>query len=609
MFARGSCLLLVAAALPFLLDADTGQQSSDKKTASSYKSPLGLALTEDGSRAFVALNTTGTLAVVDLRQGRVIAEIAVGNRPNDVALAGDSLFVTCEADSTLVKVDTKKLQVTEKWKTDKGPRGVAVFEDGSRAFVACHDAKTLWTLDTKSKKTASLKIPGWPERVIVHRDSDYRYLLVLSQEPGTGLVSLVDSKMPLRMLHTNRLGNITNPRGIVSKPGPSSFVLMVHQRPRTRVPATQIAQGWVFTNAVSSFSPWGVDTPPKARPRGKVLDNRVRSFADPSDVVLAGDHHAFVSCAGADTVLMLRTDKFVDANYGPIAYDEKTAHLLSKDDLSLSRRYVVGEIDTQSNPRRLALSRNGKTLVASNYLSDSLTVVDARNGRLVKHVSLGGLEPDAARRGEILFNSNELTHRGQFTCASCHPNGATDGLTWDLPRDGLGNFHNTRSLLGVKDTGPYGWLSTSVTLEDRIAGTLRTLHQHEPGKRELLDLVAYLKTLPAPSASSIPSDSASILLGKKLFENKARCAGCHSAPSFQDSEVHNVGTQVVGDPQASFDTPSLRGISRSAPYLHHGKAKTVQEVFTKYNNNERHGRAHTLDEDELRDLLAYLMSL
>jgi hypothetical protein len=33
---------------------------------------------------------------------------------------------------------------------------------------------------------------------------------------------------------------------------------------------------------------------------------------------------------------------------------------------------------------------------------------------------------------------------------------------------GVGNFKNTKSLLGVKDTAPYGWLGTSPTLEDRV---------------------------------------------------------------------------------------------------------------------------------------------
>src|SRR5439155_26693775 len=144
----------------------------------------------------------------------------------------------------------------------------------------------------------------------------------------------------------------------------------------------------------------------------------------------------------------------------------------------------------------LALSGDGKTLVVSNHLADSLTVIDAARLQVVRHIPLGTLKPDAARRGAILFHSSRSTFQGQFSCASCHPGGGSDGLNWDLTRNGVGNFLNTPSLLGVKDTAPYGWHASSPTLEDRVTGTLRTLHQHEPAAQETADLVAYLKTLP-----------------------------------------------------------------------------------------------------------------
>ena len=101
-------------------------------------------------------------------------------------------------------------------------------------------------------------------------------------------------------------------------------------------------------------------------------------------------------------------------------------------------------------------SSDGKTLVVSNHLSDSLTLIDTDSLKVRRHIDLGGPKPDNARRGEILFHSAKFTVQQQFTCASCHPDGGSDGLNWDLPRDGVGNFLNTRSLLGVKDTAPYG---------------------------------------------------------------------------------------------------------------------------------------------------------
>jgi cytochrome c peroxidase len=265
---------------------------------------------------------------------------------------------------------------------------------------------------------------------------------------------------------------------------------------------------------------------------------------------------------------------------------------------------------TQANPRRLALSGNGMVLVASNYLGDSLTVIDPDKLKVVRHISLGGPPPDAARRGEILFNSGKLTFHNQFTCASCHPNGGADGLEWDLTRDGIGNPLNTRSLLGVKHTAPYGWLGNSPTLEDRVAGTLRTLHRHEPQGTEVADVVAYLKTLdfprPLPPKSS---DLAAIIRGRAIFEGKGKCSNCHRRQALDDDLPHDVGTRIDGDHQDRFDTPALRGVGRTAPYLHHGQAKTLEEIFTKYNPRRRHGAAHLFSPAELSDVAAYLKSL
>jgi mono/diheme cytochrome c family protein len=203
-----------------------------------------------------------------------------------------------------------------------------------------------------------------------------------------------------------------------------------------------------------------------------------------------------------------------------------------------------------------------------------------------------------------------MTFQGQFSCASCHPDGGADGLTWDLTRDGIGNFMNTRALWGVKDTAPYGWHGSSPTLADRVTGTLRTLHRHEPQGTEVADLAAFLQTLPPPRPlPQKEADGPAIARGQVLFQGKARCSPCHRGPALDHPNTHDVGTRTTGDTQDRFDTPSLRGVVRTAPYLHHGQAATLEDVFTRFNARQRHGAAHLLSDAELADLIAYLKSL
>ena len=55
--------------------------------------------------------------------------------------------------------------------------------------------------------------------------------------------------------------------------------------------------------------------------------------------------------------------------------------------------------------------------------------------------------------------------------------------------------------------------------------------------------------------------------------------------------------------------PHLAGAYESAPYLHDGRAATIDEVFTKYNGEHRYGKAETLKPAQLRDLMEYIPEL
>ncbi len=59
----------------------------------------------------------------------------------------------------------------------------------------------------------------------------------------------------------------------------------------------------------------------------------------------------------------------------------------------------------------------------------------------------------------------------------------------------------------------------------------------------------------------------------------------------------------------AYDTPTLLGPYRTAPYLHHGKAATLDELLTKYNPGDRHGVTSELTEAERSDLVEFLKSL
>jgi hypothetical protein len=79
--------------------------------------------------------------------------------------------------------------------------------------------------------------------------------------------------------------------------------------------------------------------------------------------------------------------------------------------------------------------------------------------------------------------------------------------------------------------------------------------------------------------------------------------------------LHNVGTikpssgQRMGGPLTGLDTPTLRGIWDSPPYLHDGSATTLKEVLTTANPGDLHGVTSTLTSIEVDQLAAYLRQI
>jgi cytochrome c peroxidase len=126
--------------------------------------------------------------------------------------------------------------------------------------------------------------------------------------------------------------------------------------------------------------------------------------------------------------------------------------------------------------------------------------------------------------------------------------------------------------------------------------------------------MAYLQSLePLPSPYLKPDGSLSEAAerGKKIFNRRSvGCASCHPEPLFTSLQMKDVDTTGSLDQGAVlFDTPSLRELWRTPPYLHDGRAATVREVLTDHNLDDLHGTTSSLTEREIDDLVAYLLSI
>jgi DNA-binding beta-propeller fold protein YncE len=405
--------------------------------------------------------------------------------------------------------------------------------------------------------------------------------------------------------------------GVAWHPG-GEFALATLNRTKNLVPMTRVLQGWTITNGLAVVWKDG-------RVDQVLLDEPQRYFADVTDVAFTPDgSRAVVTSAGTDQVAVIDVAKLL-ALLARTPGGERDEVLPNW--LGASSEFVTARIPVAANPRGVAVSPDGTTAWVANTLDDSLSAVDLARPEAVARVDLGGpARVTHIRRGERLFHSARVAFQRQFACATCHPDGHVDGLTYDIEADGIGvSPVDNRTLRGIYDTDPFKWEGTNPTLARQCGARLAVFFTRiAPFTPEELQAVNdYTVTVARPPnrhrRPGAPLTDAQ-RRGKVLFNRErtndgreippeGRCAFCHFAPYFTDRQRRDVGTRQASDRQGAFDVPHLNNIYDSAPYLHNGIANTLEEIWTVFNPYDKHGVTNDMTKDQLNDLIEYLKTL
>jgi len=277
--------------------------------------------------------------------------------------------------------------------------------------------------------------------------------------------------------------------------------------------------------------------------------------------------------------------------------------------------------------------------------------------------------------GKMLFNDHRLSKDNIISCASCHNRGKafTDGKAKSLGVDKTVGLRNSMPLQNLAWKTQFFWDGRVTKLRDQVLIPIADkteMHQEiellpakltnlKPkfkaafGTDEItpekiaLALEAHLLTL-----TSLDSKFDQAMKGKatlteqekrgfQLFftENNPRknmrgadCFHCHSGPFFTDAAYHDTGLPSLADTglhrltgkqsdRSKFLTPSLRNVALTAPYMHDGRLKTLEEVIDHYDhthtktpnldpNLSKHGTIGLqLTAQDKADLVAYLKTL
>jgi YVTN family beta-propeller protein len=663
----GACQAALAAAMLgcSLWSGTTHVVAADgAKEILNYVSPVELLFSHDGMHLYVLCEQSGEVQVLDTATYAAIKTIAVGRVPRGFSLSanGDRLFVANSWDDTVSVIDTHLLEVIATWPVGAEPSSVVEDRAGKYLFVANRISDDVAVLDAQTGVEVKRLLAGrGASYMTLAPDGRRLYVTHVYPNPGThrtppeSEITVIDTARA-EVVDRIPLHSIAGVFHVaISADGRLGAAAELH--PKNLVPLAHLEHGGAFVDTLTLF---GADTDNK--PVEIPLDELERYAARPFGVAIAPDKsRMFVTSGGAEMVTVIdvpRLLRYVRTHRGPYA-----------EDLAASANYVVARIPVEHDPRGTTIAPDGRRLFVANRLDDTISVIDTRTSRLVSTISLTGSkqmwslhygeqmfsmasDPSrgraqcaichidehhrqaskmkltklkqvlALRRGEQTFYTARYSFQGQIGCANCHIDSTFDGLEWDLEPDGFGrDIVDNRLLEDVRGTAPYKWNGGNPDLPTECGPRTEKYFWRSENYdvRTLADITAYINSLPPrPNRWRLPGGlTPAQERGREIFERTVdnfghpiplenRCSYCHSGPKGTSQKSFDVGTKRPTDNSGLLDTPQLTNIALTAPYLHDGSASTLEEIWTVYNPEDKHGRTNDLIKDELNDLIEYL---
>ena len=600
-------IILIIIALAGLSSDIPGRESGSK---GSYLSPAHICVSEDKGEAYISLSTSFRIAVVDINKNKCKDYIDLPFNPGGLVLSRDSktlIVADKEPEGKVHFISTRDGQITKSHGVGHTPDAMAQTSDGSLLFVANRFSNSVSVIDVKSNKLVkTIAVDREPVKIVISPDD--QTVAVANLIPNSAAddpyvsstISLIDINS-LEITQNIKLANGSQSIKGLAFSGNGKHLYATHILSRNNLPTSQIQYGWINSNAISI-----IDTDRKAYITSFLLDNYNKGAANPSDIILSKDgKQLFIALSGVHELCI------IDLPELHALLDASVASKLKSFPNDLTALYEIKDRIPVSGKLPQFLAGYKGNILVSSYFSTFLEVFDTKNLEDVKTISLGS-EPDMdnERKGELYFHDADLCFQEWQSCSSCHPDARADGLNWDLMNDGAGNTKNGKSLLYSHYTPPAMITGIRDKAETAVRSGIKYILFSEPEEPVAEAIDSYLKSLEAVPSPFLSKGSLSRKAerGKQLFIETG-CKKCHSGKYFTDMKKYDVGTGLGVHEKESFDVPALSEVWRTAPYLYDGRAKTMMEVFTKFNPDDAHGLTGNLSEEDLDCLVEYVLCL
>lgn len=609
-----------------------GSLSSEALTITVLEPPVGprpnastsLLCDTPGRRVWTVHPDNDTLAVLDADTLAVVFEVPTCRDPRALGLTqGGEVWVTCHDDDRLGIYAASNGASIAEIAVDYGaaPTGLVVSPDGSTVYVSLQGRGDVRRYNVASRQeTGRLSLgdldEGSTPRAMALSGNGSRLLvgrfLTLADDAEVWEIDTVSwSVQPSR--HIPKAGNEDNRDTTASGKGIANYLSSLLFTPDS-------SSAWVTAtkpNTERGLFFGGEDLDSDNSVRNQVIDLDLATgqpYAidlDNSESASAlgysplGDY-LFVTLQGNDEVVVL------DA----LAIDESTG-----------LGSFVTRLGTGAAPQGVCTDADSGRTFVKNFTGRSVTALGTGDLFVTGNKAVGGtevatvgseiLDPQVLLGKQIFYRGGDprMSAEGYLSCATCHLDGGQDGRVWDFTGRGEG-FRNTTSLRSRAGMGQGNvhWSANFDEIQDfendirgpfggggflddaDFAATSDPLGPPKSGLSPDLDaLAAYVasldrQTLPgSPFRQADGSMTAQGADGEMVFQNLG-CADCHQGAEFTDSTLgietlHDVGTlrttsgNRLGQALDGIDTPTLRGVWSTAPYLHDGSASILEEVF------------------------------
>ncbi|PWU16859.1 MAG: hypothetical protein C5B50_12625 [Verrucomicrobia bacterium] len=585
-----------------------------------------------------------TVSRIDANTFAKDLEIAVGKRPHGIALSptATQLLIVCEDSNEIWSLNPLSGALITKANLGYGqaPTAIVFAPDGSSALVALRGAAAVLKVDPGFLSvTASCPLPSRPSSLAISGDGSRLFLTrFISPDTQGEIWEVAPSTMTLA--RTFPLAFDTTPDFENSGSGVPNYLLHIAIRPDGRaawVPSKKdnIGRG-VFRN--------GLPLTP---------NNSTRSILSQLDLVTNTENLAArIDVAIHSLAGSLRFSPLGDLAYVPYQGNEEVRVFDTSTGTSIS------SVTSTGAPQGVCLNPAGTRLYVMNFLARTISAFDVTgpaSGNSSIMTKLGEtsvvttekLSAQALAGKRMFYNASDprMSAEGYISCIGCHLDADEDGRTWDFTDRGEG-LRKTITMQGRRGMG-HGFVHWSANFDEiqDFEGDIRnafggtgfmsdsnyffgtrylSLGTPKAGISPDLDaLAAYVSSLtnyPAsPYRQSDGSPTTAGANGRQHFLD-LQCYNCHGGADFTDSSqlvLHDVGTlkpgsgNRLGAPLAGIDTPTLRGIWSTPPYLHDGSATNLADVFSSTNapDGTPHSAFRTLTTSQQTELLEFLLEL